>query len=474
MYSDVDENGFKLVTEHPVSTFSVDVDTASYANVRRFLNGGQLPPTGSVRVEEMINYFSYAYDVPATSTAPFSITTEMAANTWQQDRHLLMVGLKGFEREASDLPPANLVFLVDTSGSMRSRNKLELVKASLKMLATHLDAEDRISIVVYAGSAGVVLEPTPGDQTGRLHRALEQLQAGGSTNGGAGIELAYHLAEDAYIDGGINRVILATDGDFNVGVTSQVSLREMVEAKRKGGVSLTVLGYGVGNYNDAMMQEIAQIGNGNAAYIDSLNEARKVLVDEMSSTFETIAKDVKIQIEFNPATVSEYRLVGYETRRLNREDFNNDKVDAGDIGAGHTVTALYEVTLAGSGHPSMDPLRYGADDKPATQPGSTEIAHIKLRYKQPDSSTSKLISRVVNHSQVLSEVSDTSENYRFSVAVAAFGQLLKGGKYTSTFGFADVLTLAQSARGTDNNGYRGEFINLVKTAQALGNNVSQR
>lgn len=459
------ENGFMVARQQPVSTFSVDVDTASYANVRRWINGGQLPPGDAVRVEELINYFDYEYPRPETSEVPFSISTEMAASPWHAGRHLLRIGLRGYDIPRQSLPPANLVFLVDTSGSMQAPNKLSLVKASLGLLLGNLDGQDRVSLVVYAGAAGVVLEPTPGDQREAISLALQRLRAGGSTNGGAGIALAYDMARQGYIEGGINRVILATDGDFNVGLTSHEALEAMVARQRDRGVTLSVMGFGEGNYNDAVMQRIAQIGDGNASYIDSINEARKVLVDEMAGTLATIAKDVKVQLEFNPAVVAEYRLVGYETRALAREDFNNDRVDAGDIGAGHTVTALYELSLQESARRAIDSLRYGAEAEyvPARE---DEIAHVKLRYKDPRGDQSKLITSIVHRADILDE-SETSEHLRFAMAVAGFGQILKGGRYRGDASYSDVLKLATQARGADPSGHRSEFINLVRTAAAL-------
>ncbi|MGE0622331.1 MAG: von Willebrand factor type A domain-containing protein [Pseudomonadales bacterium] len=473
-YTHFDTNPVHLVAESPVSTFSIDVDTASYANVRRLLNQGALPRQDAVRVEEMINYFSYAYPAPASTETPFSVYTEVGPSPWHPSRHLLHVGIKGYEIPEADLPPANLVFLIDVSGSMQSPDKLGLLKSSLTMLAKRLSADDRLAIAVYAGAAGTVLESTPGSERAKILAAIEALTAGGSTNGGAGIRLAYALAEQGFIADGINRVILATDGDFNVGTTDTEALKNLVEEKRASGVALTVLGFGGGNYNDALMQELAQIGNGNAAYIDTLNEARKVLVEEIGSTLNMIAKDVKIQIEFNPATVAEYRLIGYETRHLNREDFNNDAVDAGDIGAGHTVTALYEIALTGSEGALVDPLRYGSTDSNA-RTGSTdragapaaELAFLKLRYKLPDSDTSRLITRPIERSSIIGDLARTSDNYRFSAAVAGFGQLLRGGQYTGEFDLAAAERLAVDARGSDAEGYRGEFLGLVRMAEAL-------
>jgi Ca-activated chloride channel family protein len=465
-YTHYDDNPVHLARDEPVSTFSIDVDTASYSNVRRQLAQGLLPRRDAVRVEELINYFSYRYPVPDTAETPFSLYTELGPSPWHAERRLLHIGIKGFELPREQLPPANLVFLVDVSGSMQSPDKIGLLKSSLKLLAKQLDADDRIAIAVYAGAAGTVLEPTSGAQRAKILSAVERLTAGGSTNGAAGIRLAYALAEQGFRAGGINRVILATDGDFNVGTTSLEALEDLIEEKRKSGVALTVLGFGTGNYNDALMQELAQRGNGNAAYIDTLNEARKVLVDELGQTLNTIAKDVKLQIEFNPARVAEYRLIGYETRHLEREDFNNDAVDAGDIGAGHTVTAIYEIALTGAGGNLVDPLRYGGAPEDAAI-GAGELAFLKLRYKAPDSDASRLISRAIRDDEMIDELADTSDNYRFSAAVAAFGQLLRGGEYLNGFGYADATALARSARSDDPAGYRGEFLTLLRTAEVL-------
>ena len=469
-YTTFEDNPVHLASEDPVSTFSIDVDTASYSNLRRLLNQGALPRHDAIRVEELVNYFSYAYPTPNDRQQPFTIYTELGPSPWHADRHLLHIGIKGFEVPAQELPASNLVFLIDVSGSMQSPDKLELLKTSMKLLTKQLDQEDSISIAVYAGAAGVVLEPTSGDQTAKITSAIDKLTAGGSTNGGAGIRLAYALAEQAFTDQGVNRVILATDGDFNVGTVNQEALKDLIEQKRKSGVALTVLGFGTGNYNDALMQELAQIGNGNAAYIDTINEARKVLVDEMSATLLTIAKDVKIQVEFNPEIVREYRLIGYETRRLDREDFNNDRVDAGDIGAGHTVTAIYEIALQGSAGALIDPLRYDTVQKPRGS-ATTEIAFLRLRYKAPNGATSRLVEQPIERSDLQAEIQNTSEAYRFSAAVAAFGQLLRGGEYIADLDYAGIVSLAQGARGSDPFGYRGEFLNLVRTADALSAHV---
>ena len=470
-YAHVDDNPIKRATEQPVSTFSIDVDTGAYANVRRFLNQGNLPVQDAVRVEEMINYFSYNYPLPKDKTRPFSVTTEIAPTPWNKDSYLLRVGLKGYDIAAEKLPPANLVFLVDVSGSIMTPDKLPLLKSGLKLLVQKLRAQDRVSLVVYAGNTGVVLEPTPGDQKGRILAALESLTAGGSTNGGAGIKLAYAMAEQGFIKNGINRVLLATDGDFNVGTVSFEALKNLVEDKRKTGVSLTTLGFGTGNYNDRLMEQLADAGNGNYAYIDTLKEANKVLVTEMSSTLQTIAKDVKIQIEFNPTVVAEYRLIGYENRVLKREDFNNDKIDAGDIGAGHTVTALYEITLTGDKGRKIEPLRYGTETVAAVN--KDEIALLRLRYKLPDGDNSLLIEQTLKTADLQHDPDKTSADFRFSAAVAAFGQLLRGGKYTGDFGYNEVARLANSARGPDSFGYREEFLTLVNLAKSLDSGNKQ-
>ncbi|MEX2352535.1 MAG: VWA domain-containing protein [Gammaproteobacteria bacterium] len=464
-YAHFDDNPVKRVSEQPVSTFSIDVDTGSYAVVRRMLNHGQLPQHDAVRSEELINYFSYDYPERAEPSAPFAVHREIAPTPWNQDTHLLHIGIKGFEQERSTLPPANLVFLVDVSGSMQDANKLELLKTSLKLLTKQLREVDTVALVVYAGASGVVLEPTKGNQQAKIITALDRLQAGGSTNGAAGIELAYAMAEQAYIQGGINRVLLATDGDFNVGTVNLEQLKDLISEKRKSGIALSTLGFGAGNYNDALMEQIADIGNGNYAYIDTLNEARKVLVEEMSATMLTIAKDVKIQIEFNPAVVAEYRLIGYENRVLNREDFNNDKVDAGEIGAGHTVTALYEIALVGSGGEKVDPLRYQSSQQRETN--SDELAFLRLRYKAPDSDDSELLEWVVTRESIRSDIAGTSDNYRFAAAVAGFGQLLRGGEQLGEYVYADILDLARDARGSDPFGYRGEFLSLIQLPDSL-------
>lgn len=463
-YGVIVENPVKQVAESPVSTFSIDVDTGAYANVRRMLNAGRLPPADAVRVEEMINYFPYAYKLPQ-GNARFAVHTEMAPAPWNANHHLLHIGIKAQDIAKTNLPPSNLVFLVDVSGSMNSPERLPLLKSSLKLLVRQLRPQDSVSLVTYASGTQVVLEPTSGEHKAKIIAALDNLRAGGSTAGAAGINLAYSMAEQGYIKGGINRILLATDGDFNVGVTNFDSLKNMAEEKRKGGVSLSTLGFGVGNYNEKLMEQLADAGNGNYSYIDTLNEGQKVLVDEMTSTLATIAKDVKIQIEFNPDVVSEYRLVGYENRMLKREDFNNDKVDAGEVGAGHTVTAIYELTLKGNSS-SVDPLRYGKE-KAAVMGKSGELAFLRLRYKEPEGDVSKLAEWPLHRQDVKSSVAQASSEFRFAAAVAAFGQQLRGGKHTAEMSYADIAKLAAESRGADSFGYRGEFLRLVNLAQSL-------
>jgi Ca-activated chloride channel family protein len=464
-YQHQDDNPVRLVSEQPFSTFSIDVDTGAYANVRRFLNAGRLPPQDAVRVEELINYFDYQYAPPGSRAQPFRVATELAPAPWNPEALLLRIGIKGFEVSAEQRPAANLVFLIDVSGSMQSPDKLPLLKNSLRLLADQLSARDRVSMVVYAGSSGVVLEPTPGDQKSKIFAAIDKLEAGGSTNGADGIRRAYQLAHEAQLKGGINRVVLATDGDFNVGIVNFEALVDMAEEQRETGVALTTLGFGTGNYNDQLLERLADAGNGNYAYVDTLSEARKVLVSELSSTLFTIAKDVKIQVEFNPAEVLEYRLIGYENRALAREDFNNDKVDAGEIGAGHRVTALYEIVRAG-GKGLLDPPRYGAEAAPRRASKNGELAHLRLRYKEPEGKDSKLIEFPIMASSVL-PARQTSADFRFAASVAAFGQMLRGGKYTGKFSYAEVTALAKDGLAEDSEGYRREFVSLVKLAQAL-------
>lgn len=464
-FTAIETSPLKLTQQNPVSTFSIDVDTASYGFVRASLNRNVLPPKDAVRIEELINYFPYDYSPPKDRQSPFGTSTTVIPTPWNEHTKLLHIGIKGYQLPAQAQPRANLVFLLDTSGSMDQPNKLPLLKNSFKLLLSTLSAEDTVSIVSYAGSAGTVLEPTKVKNKAAILSALSHLKAGGSTAGGEGIRLAYQLAEANFDKNGVNRVILATDGDFNVGIRNQEELKGFIERKRHSGVMLSVLGFGMGNYNDALVQTLAQNGNGNAAYIDSLSEARKVLVEEASSTLFTIAKDVKIQMEFNPAAVSEYRLIGYETRQLKREDFNNDKVDAGDIGSGHSVTAIYEITPTESVGKRIDDLRYQAPEKADTQSIQTEYGFLKLRYKLPDSSTSQLIKQPVLISESFDTIDAADNDVRFAVAVAAFGQLLRGGQYTNEYGYSELIQLAQYARGDDTFGYRAEFITLARFAK---------
>ena len=462
-YASVAPNPIHRAAEQPVSTFSIDVDTGSYSNMRRFLNEGRLPPTDAVRVEELINYFTLA-DAPASSLdAPFAVHTELATTPWNAKTKLLRIGIKGYA-PTGPVPPSNLVFLVDVSGSMNSPDKLPLVQSSLKLLTRQLTAKDRISLVTYAGSTAVVLEPTPGDQRATIEQAIDRLSAGGGTAGGAGIQMAYQQAEKGFIKGGNNRILLATDGDFNVGVTRFETLIDTVKEKRRSGIALTTLGFGTGNYNDRLMEQIADAGDGNYSYIDSLQESQKVLVAQKHATLLTIARDVKIQVEFNPAVVAEYRLIGYENRALKREDFSNDKVDAGDIGAGHSVTALYEVALAGEGGERNEPLRYGGESKAVAK--GKELAFVRQRYKKPDQDKSRLIERPVQTASA-KPFAEASDALRLTAAVAAFGQKLRGGQYTGDYGYPQIAALAKSARAADEGESVGEFVKLVELAQGL-------
>jgi len=465
-YPQFDDNPVKLAAETPVSTFSVDVDTASYARMRRFINDGVLPPAESVRTEELVNYFSYDYARPDSREQPFRADIALFDAPWDSGRQLLRIGMKGFDIPTEKRPRANLVFLVDTSGSMHSPDKLPLVQRSLRMLTEEMGADDRIALVAYAGRAGVVLEPTAGRDKSKILSAIDGLQAGGSTAGGAGIQLAYKLAAENYRDGAVNRVILATDGDFNVGLSSPDRLEELIAEKRKSGVYLSVLGFGKGNIQDTIMQRLAQAGNGNASYIDSFQEARKVLVDEIGGTLFPIADDVKVQVEFNPAYVAEYRLIGYETRLLKREDFNNDRVDAGEVGSGHTVTALYEIVSPDSKSLRVDPLRYGDETKAAAGVANGELAWLRIRYKLPGDSTSRLIEQPVPVA-ARTTFDAAPGDARFAAAVAGFGQLLRNSDMVGDFSWNDVLEIAGDARGEDPLGYRAEFTRLVRTAAGL-------
>ena len=467
-YDPIVENRFLTATQNPLSTFSIDVDEAAYSNIRRYINNGSIPPAGAVRIEEMINYFDYSYPQP-TNDEPFSVNTELSECPWSPQHRLVHIGLQGKDIPLQNLPNANIVFLIDVSGSMEEPNKLPLVKASMNLLADQLRTDDKVAIVVYAGNAGLVLPATSGANKIAIKEAIDNLQAGGSTAGGEGIQLAYKVARENFIKGGNNRIILATDGDFNVGVRSDDELVSLIEKERKSGVFLSVLGYGMGNYKDSKMQQLAGKGNGNHSYIDNINEARKVLVSEFSSTLFTIAKDVKIQIEFNPAKVQAYRLIGNENRVLAAEDFNDDKKDAGELGSGHTVTALYEVIPTGVKSEfigKVDELKY-QPVKTATvaASGGDELMTIKLRYKKPDGDVSKLIVHPVTDSHI--GLSNTTDNFRFSAAVASFGMLLRNSEFKQNASFQQVISMAKSAKGTDVNGYRQEFINLVQAAGSL-------
>ncbi len=467
-YPDADPNPVKIAAREPVSTFSVDVDTTSYSNMRRFLEDGVLPPSDSVRIEEVINYFNYSYEVPTDRTQPFQPTLAVYPTPWNAETQILHVGIKGFDVPRAERPNANLVFLIDTSGSMGSTDKLPLLKRSFRMLVDQLEPEDKVSMVVYAGSAGVVLEPTPGSEKAKILAALDRLHAGGSTAGGEGVRQAYQLAKANFDEDGVNRVILATDGDFNVGITDPDALEDFVERERESGVFLTVLGFGGGNYNDVLMQKLSQAGNGTAAYIDNLSEARKVFVGQISGTLFTIAKDVKIQTEFNPACIAEYRLIGYETRILDETDFNNDAVDAGAIGSGHTVTALYEITPVGSSAHLADPLRYGGPQvtgDPSADP-SGELAFVKIRYKLPNEDVLNLITRAVTDNDVRPNFAALPVDMRFAAAVAGVGHLIRNDPYVKSMDYDDAIALANAARGGDEYGYRAEFVQLLRLAKS--------
>jgi len=467
-YDRIVDNAFKLVADHPLSTFSTDVDTASYANVRRFLAHNQLPPPGAVRIEEMINYFTYSYDQPTSrSPHPFAVHANVASCPWAPKHRLVRIALKGRELDQAKRPLSNLVFLLDVSGSMGSANKLPLVKAAMKMLVEQLGEGDRVAVAVYAGASGLVLDSTSCDRKEKIISALDKLQSGGSTNGGAGIELAYSVAVSNFIKNGTNRVILATDGDFNIGTTNNSELIRLIEKKASSGVFLSVLGFGMGNYKDSRMEKLADKGNGNYAYIDTESEARKVLVREMCGTLVTIAKDVKIQVEFNPAEVAAYRLIGYENRILNKEDFNNDKKDAGDIGAGHTVTALYQIVPAGQkvNVPGVDKLKYSHRTTPSAAADSSEMMTVKLRYKKPDGDKSTLMEVVVRDEG--RSIDKSPKDFRFASSVASFGMILRKSEHKGSYTLAAVAELAESSIGDDPEGYRKEFVKLVKTARKL-------
>ncbi len=468
-YASLSENGYKQTTKNPLSTFSVDVDRASYTNIRRFLNNGQLPPQDAVRVEEMINYFNYDYAQPE-GEHPFSVKPQLAECPWNGEHYLLKVGLKGREIEKENLPPSNMVFLIDVSGSMSSSNKLPLLKSSFRLLVNELRDEDYVSIVVYAGAAGVVLEPTSGKDKKEILEALDNLEAGGSTAGGAGLKLAYKLAKENYQKHANNRIILATDGDFNVGISSNEAMEDLVAKERESGIFMTVLGFGMGNYKDDRMEIIADKGNGNYAYIDNLQEAQKTLVSEFGGTLFTIAKDVKFQIEFNPAKIMAYRLIGYENRLLNDEDFNDDKKDAGEIGAGHTVTALYEIIPVGAKDSqqwvkTVDELKYQKDKESRKIVASEEWLTIKLRYKQPDSSKSILMEQAL--SGKVQQFAKADDDFKFAASVAAFGMLLSDSEYKGSVDYDEVKEMATKGRGNDADGFKAEMVRLIEIAESL-------
>jgi Ca-activated chloride channel family protein len=464
-YEDVDPNPVKLTSEEPVSTFSIDVDTASYANVRRFLKSGVLPPKDAVRIEEMVNYFDYTYPQPEDGADPFATYVTLAPSPFAEGRQLMQIGIKGRDIDRDARPPVNLTLLVDVSGSMHSDDKLPLAKQALKLMLDQMDPADTISIAVYAGAAGEVLAPTPVSEKRKIYAALENLRAGGSTAGGEGLRLAYSLAEQGLKEDAVNRVMLLTDGDFNVGITDSEQLEDFISRKRESGIYLSVLGFGRGNYNDALMQKLAQSGNGTAAYVDTLSEARKVLADDLGGNLFPIADDVKIQVEFNPARIAEYRLIGYETRMLDRADFNNDKVDAGDIGAGASVTAIYDITPVGSDAAQIDPLRYG-DAANASDRKSGEYAFVKLRYKPPGEPDSILLTHAVTDSDKADSLDAAPQWVRFATAVAGFGEMLRGGEDLGAgFGWEEIRNLAAGAKGEDEFGYRAEFIELTRLAE---------
>ncbi len=464
------DNPVKRVAQEPVSTFSIDVDTASYSFVRRNLENGAMPDRNAVRVEEMINYFSYDYPGADTAADPFKPSVAVYPTPWNENTLLMHIGIKGHEIVRAEKPRSNLVFLIDVSGSMQSQDKLPLLKSAFRLLVDTLEADDTVSIVTYAGNAGTVLEPTKVSEKSKILAALDKLQSGGSTAGAQGIRQAYALAEQEFDKDGINRVILATDGDFNVGISDTDQLKNYIGTKRKSGVYLSILGFGQGNYNDHLMQVLAQNGNGNAAYIDSLREAQKVLVEEAGSTLFPIATDVKIQVEFNPAQIAEYRLIGYETRALNREDFNNDKVDAGDIGSGHTVTAIYELTPASAVNKFIDDLRYQSSDTDAEEKpenATNEFAFLKMRYKLPGEKTSKLLTLPITSALLQADVDTLSDDMRFAASVAAFGQKLRGNAHLVEFSYDEIIRIASGARSKDAFGYRSEFVSLVRLAKSV-------
>ena len=474
-FPDKEPTSVLSAAEHPVSTFSVDVDTASYAFVRRSLASGRMPPRESVRVEELVNYFPYAYPAPQDRVRPFRVTSTVTPSPWSADSQLLHIAIRGYDIARAERPRANVVLLIDTSGSMQPGDRLPLLKQGFRLFAQQLRDDDRVAIVTYAGQAQTALEPTAGRDKHKISEVIDNLRAGGSTAGGEGLQRAYALAERHFDKQAVNRVILATDGDFNVGITDPKELERFIVGKRKTGIYLSIFGVGAGNLNDALMQRLAQAGNGNAAYIDSLLEARKAMSEELSSTLFPIADDVKIQVEFNPALVAEYRLIGYETRILRREDFKDDKIDAGDIGAGHTVTAIYEITPAGAKQRQIDPLRYQTERDRSTPStiGRDEMAFVKLRYKLPGETTSRLIEQPVRGADAFAKIDAAPAEQRFAIAVAAFGQRLRGENALDGYAYARIAELANAARGPDPEGYRAEFIRLIRTAETLGA-VAQR
>ena len=460
-YATIHDNIFHNPTRTPLSTFSIDVDAASYSNIRRFLNNGQQPPKDAVRIEEMVNYFNYDYLSPG-SNEPFSVNTEVSESPWNSENRLVHIGIQGKKIATDNLPASNLVFLLDVSGSMNAPNKLPLLKSAFNLLVEQLREQDKVSIVVYAGAAGIVLKPTAGNNKEEILGALNKLQAGGSTAGGQGIMLAYNMARKNFVRGGNNRIVLATDGDFNIGVSSNAEMERLIEKERESGVFLTVLGFGMGNYKDSKMEILADKGNGNYAYIDNILEAKKVLVNEFGGTMFTIAKDVKIQVEFNPELVQAYRLIGYENRKLNDEDFNDDKKDAGELGSGHTVTALYEIIPVGAtGGGSIDPLKYQQNKQTPKRKHGNEMMTVKLRYKEPTGTKSQLISAVINDKDT--PLMKSSDNFRWAAAVAEFGMLLRDSEFKGQSSYLQVVSLAQSAIGEDENGYRNEFLRMVQS-----------
>lgn len=464
-YQTIDENPFLATLKNPFSTFSIDVDTASYSNVRRFLNQGQLPPKDAVRIEEMLNYFRYDYAQPEAGK-PFALKTELSESPWKKGNQILQIGLQAPAVDLGNTPRSNLVFLLDTSGSMASPDKLPLLKQSLRLMVDQLGEKDSVSIVVYAGSAGQVLAPTSGDRKDVILKALDNLEAGGGTAGGAGIQLAYSLARKQFIQGGNNRIILATDGDFNIGASSDAEMERLIEQKRKEGIFLTVLGFGTGNYKDSKMETLANKGNGNYAYIDSLNEARKVMVQELGATLLTVAKDVKLQVEFNPAKVAKYRLIGYENRLLRAEDFDNDAKDAGELGAGHTVTALYEIEPVTATTVQEQALTYTETEIKEAAFASHDLLTLKLRYKQPNQDTSELLSHTV--SDQVKPWREASGNLQFAASVAGFGMLLRNSEYKGDLTLGQVKALGQAGKGPDKEGYRQAYLELLTKAEGLG------